>query len=78
MGQTCYQAVILQALLHNPTLNAYFLAGRHDTTNCSQGCMACATADVFMEFNSGEKTDAVSAANLLYNGWDASRVWERS
>lgn len=75
MGQTCYQAVILQALLHDPTLNAYFLAGGHDIHNCTRSfCMACAAAEVFMDFNSGEKTDAVSAATLLYHGWDASRV----
>ncbi|KAJ5662468.1 uncharacterized protein N7477_010084 [Penicillium maclennaniae] len=74
MGQTCYQAVILQALLHDPTLNAYFLAGGHDTHNCLRtGCMACAATEVFMDFNSGEKTDAVSAATLLYNGWEGSR-----
>jgi hypothetical protein len=36
--------------------------------------MACAATEVFLDFNSGEKTDAVSAATLLYNGWDASRV----
>ncbi|KAJ5905164.1 uncharacterized protein N7473_002080 [Penicillium subrubescens] len=74
MGQTCYQAVILQALLHDPTLNAYFLAGGHDIHTCKRPfCMACAATEVFMEFNSGEKTDAVSAATLLYHGWDASR-----
>jgi ubiquitin carboxyl-terminal hydrolase 22/27/51 len=74
MGQTCYQAVILQALLHDQTLNAYFLAGGHDTHTCTRpGCMACAATEVFLDFNSGEKTDAVSAATLLYNGWDASR-----
>lgn len=75
MGQTCYQSVILQALLHDPTLNAYFLAGGHDVHTCKRSfCMACAAAEVFMDFNSGEKTDAVSAATLLYHGWDASRV----
>ncbi|KAK5795923.1 hypothetical protein VI817_005208 [Penicillium citrinum] len=74
MGQTCYQSVILQALLHDPTLNAYFLAGGHDVHTCKKSfCMACAAAEVFMDFNSGEKTDAVSAATLLYHGWDASR-----
>lgn len=36
--------------------------------------MACAATEIFMEFNSGEKTEAVSAATLLYHGWDASRV----
>lgn len=40
--------------------------------------MACAAAEVFMDFNSGEKTEAVSAATLLYHGWDASRVREES
>ncbi|KAJ5156305.1 hypothetical protein N7492_009108 [Penicillium capsulatum] len=74
MGQTCYQSAILQALLHDPTLNAYFLAGGHDVHTCKRSfCMACATAEVFMDFNSGEKTDAISAATLLYHGWDASR-----
>lgn len=75
MGQTCYQAVILQALLHDPSLNAYFLAGGHDIHSCERSfCMACAATEVFMDFNSGEKTEAVSAATLLYHGWDASRV----
>ncbi|KAJ6170981.1 hypothetical protein N7470_000048 [Penicillium chermesinum] len=65
MGQTCYQAVILQALLHDPSLNAYFLAGGHDIHTCERSfCMACAAAEVFMDFNSGEKTEAVSAATL--------------
>lgn len=74
MGQTCYQAVILQALLHDPSLNAYFLAGGHDIHSCERSfCMACAATEVFMDFNSGEKTEAVSAATLLYHGWDASR-----
>ncbi|KAJ5482937.1 hypothetical protein N7539_006383 [Penicillium diatomitis] len=36
-------------------------------------CMGCAATEVFMEFNSGERTDAVSAATLLYHGWDLSR-----
>lgn len=75
MGQTCYQSVILQALLHDPILNAYFLAGGHDVHTCKRSfCMACAAAEVFMDFNNGEKTEAVSAATLLYHGWDASRV----
>ena len=75
MGQTCYQAVILQALLHDPILTGYFLAGGHDIHTCTRAfCMACAATEIFMEFNSGEKTEAVSAATLLYHGWDASRV----
>lgn len=78
MGQTCYQSVIMQALLHEPTLNAYFLAGGHDVHTCQNSfCIACAAADVFTDFNSGEKTEAVSAATLLYYGWDASKVYSR-
>ncbi|KAJ5621705.1 hypothetical protein N7528_006488 [Penicillium herquei] len=74
MGQTCYQSVILQALLHDPTLTAYFLSGGHDIHTCEKSfCVACALAEIFMDFNSGEKTEAVSAATLLYHGWDASR-----
>ncbi|KAJ5871288.1 uncharacterized protein N7529_003641 [Penicillium soppii] len=73
MGQTCYQAVIVQAFLHDPSLNAYFLAGGHDVHTCQEDkCLACATAEVFMEFNSGERNEAVSAATLLYNGWQIS------
>ncbi|KAJ5606460.1 hypothetical protein N7510_009241 [Penicillium lagena] len=74
MGQTCYQAVVLQALLHDPVLNAYFLSHGHDIHTCQiEFCIACATTHVFTEFNSGENTDAVSAATLLYHGWQASR-----
>jgi ubiquitin carboxyl-terminal hydrolase 22/27/51 len=36
--------------------------------------MACATAEVFMEFNSGERNEAVSAATLLFHGWENSKV----
>ncbi|CAI7645658.1 unnamed protein product [Penicillium bialowiezense] len=74
MGQTCYQAVIVQALLHEPSLNAFFLAGGHDVHTCQEkNCLACGTAEVFMEFNSGERNEAVSAATLLYNGWELSK-----
>jgi hypothetical protein len=56
-------------------LNAYFLAGGHDVHTCQEDkCLACATAEVFMEFNSGERNEAVSAATLLYNGWQISAV----
>lgn len=75
MGQTCYQAVIVQALLHEPSLNAFFLAGGHDVHTCQEKhCLACGLAEVFMEFNSGERNEAVSAATLLYNGWELSKV----
>ncbi|KAJ5779765.1 Peptidase C19 ubiquitin carboxyl-terminal hydrolase 2 [Penicillium paradoxum] len=74
MGQTCYQASILQAFLHDPTLNAYFLGGGHDVHTCQiKDCLACATAEVFMEFNSAERNDAVSAATLLHHGWQKSK-----
>ncbi|KAJ5476759.1 Peptidase C19ubiquitin carboxyl-terminal hydrolase 2 [Penicillium sp. IBT 31633x] len=74
MGQTCYQASILQALLHDPSLTAYFLGGGHDVHTCRiKDCLACATAEVFMEFNSAERNDAVSAATLLHHGWQKSK-----
>ncbi|KAJ5544559.1 Peptidase C19 ubiquitin carboxyl-terminal hydrolase 2 [Penicillium sp. DV-2018c] len=74
MGQTCYQAAILQAMLHDPTLTAYFLGGGHDVHVCRiKECLACATAEVFMEFNSAERSDAVSAATLLHHGWQKSK-----
>lgn len=75
MGQTCYQASILQAMLHDPSLTAYFLGGGHDVHTCMiKDCLACATAEVFMEFNSADKTEAVSAAVLLHHGWQKSKV----
>ncbi|KUM65309.1 hypothetical protein ACN42_g1750 [Penicillium freii] len=74
MGQTCYQASILQAMLHDPSLTAYFLGGGHDVHTCMiKDCLACATAEVFMEFNSADKTEAVSAAVLLHHGWQKSK-----
>ncbi|KAJ5505340.1 Peptidase C19 ubiquitin carboxyl-terminal hydrolase 2 [Penicillium expansum] len=55
-------------------LTAYFLGGGHDVHTCTiKECLACATAEVFMEFNSADKTEAVSAAVLLHHGWQKSK-----
>lgn len=50
MGNTCFMNVILQSLVHNPLLKAYFLSDRHNPKNCQkQFCMCCEMDDLFAQ-----------------------------
>ncbi|CAO3624062.1 unnamed protein product [Mucor fragilis] len=56
MGNTCFMNVILQSLVHNPLLKAYFLSDRHNPKNCQkQFCMCCEMDDLFAQFYSEDK-----------------------
>lgn len=37
LSQTCFLSAILQALIHNPLLKAYFLSDRHNRYVCTNG-----------------------------------------
>lgn len=37
LSQTCFLSAVLQALIHNPLLRAYFLADRHNRRVCTNG-----------------------------------------
>ncbi|KAJ9218349.1 hypothetical protein DTO166G4_215 [Paecilomyces variotii] len=73
LGQSCYMNVILQALLHDPILNTYFLGNGHQGHECLwPRCMACPLADAFADANNTEKNEAFTAVQLMYALWNTS------
>lgn len=70
LGQTCYMNVVLQTLLHEPLLNAYFLGNGHKYYDCQvDGCVLCAMSRAYAEFNGCDKKDGFTAEQLLYSTW---------
>ncbi|EED17462.1 ubiquitin C-terminal hydrolase Ubp8, putative [Talaromyces stipitatus ATCC 10500] len=70
LGQTCYMNVVLQTLLHEPLLNAFFLGNGHKYYDCQiDGCVLCAMSRAFAEFNGCDKKDGFTAETLLYSTW---------
>jgi ubiquitin carboxyl-terminal hydrolase 22/27/51 len=70
LGQTCYMNVVLQTLLHEPLLNAYFLGNGHRYYECAvDGCVLCAVSKAFADFNGCDKKDGITAEQLLYSTW---------
>jgi ubiquitin carboxyl-terminal hydrolase 22/27/51 len=70
LGQTCYMNVVLQTLLHEPLLNAYFLGNGHKYYDCQvDGCVLCAMSRAFAEYNGCDKKDGFTAEQLLYSTW---------
>ncbi|KAI8973886.1 hypothetical protein BDB01DRAFT_807992 [Pilobolus umbonatus] len=56
MGNTCFMNVILQSLVHNPLLKAYFLSDRHNVKECNRKyCMCCEMDDLFVQLYSDDK-----------------------
>ncbi|KAI9250629.1 hypothetical protein BY458DRAFT_536281 [Sporodiniella umbellata] len=56
MGNTCFMNVILQSLVHNPLLKAYFLSDQHNPKRCkTKNCMCCEMNNLFIQLYSGDK-----------------------
>lgn len=75
MGESCYLSVILQALLHNPIMNAYFVQNRHDSIGCLMNhCIACAMAKSMGEISTADTISAYAPIDLLAASWHHSTV----
>ncbi|KAK5160286.1 hypothetical protein LTR04_004615 [Oleoguttula sp. CCFEE 6159] len=70
MGQTCFMSVILQSLIHNPFIKAFYLAEGHRSVECDrEACTSCAMDEMFQEFYSYEKAEGYGAVGMLLGSW---------
>lgn len=70
MGQTCFMSVILQSLIHNPFIRAFYLSEGHKSSECErEACTSCALDDIFMDFYKEEKHEGYGAVNMLQGCW---------
>lgn len=70
MGQTCFMSVVLQSLIHNPFIRAYYLSESHRSSECERECCtSCALDDIFSEFHSTEKAEGYGMVAMLQSSW---------
>ena len=70
MGQTCFMSVILQSLIHNPLVRAYYLSEGHKSSECErEACTSCALDDIFTDFYGQEKHEGYGAVHMLQGCW---------
>lgn len=75
MGQTCFMSVILQCLIHNPFIKAFYLGEGHTSKDCEkEACTSCALDEIFTEYYSLEKTEGYGAVNMLLGSWSGAQV----
>jgi ubiquitin carboxyl-terminal hydrolase 22/27/51 len=73
MGQTCFMAVILQSLIHNPFIRTFYLAEGHRKEDCErEACTSCALDDIFTDFFGQEKHEGYGAVHMLQACWKGS------
>ena len=81
LGSTCFMNTIVQALIHNPLVRAYFLADQHNCRECPRHavasasqkiCLCCDLDLLFSKAFSGEVTPH-SPHQLLYSMWTYSQ-----
>ena len=70
MGQTCFMSVILQSLIHNPFIRAFYLSDGHKKEDCErEACTSCALDDIFMDYFGQEKHEGYGAVHMLQGCW---------
>lgn len=75
MGNTCFMSVVLQSLIHNPFVRAFYLSEGHRQAECNiEYCISCAMDEMFTEFYSLEKTEGFGAVNMLLHSWKQAEV----
>ena len=75
MGQTCFMSVVLQCLIHNPFIKAFYLAEGHKSGECSkEACTSCALDEIITEFHCSEKAEGYGAVSMLLGSWMGAQV----
>lgn len=70
LGSTCFMNSIIQALIHTPMLQRYFLAQRHMCTVAMRDqCLVCELSTLFQDFYSGD-TKPLSLHRMLNLIWN--------
>nr|ODN88609.1 ubiquitin carboxyl-terminal hydrolase 22/27/51 [Cryptococcus depauperatus CBS 7841] len=80
LSQTCFLSAILQALIHNPLLKAYFLSDKHNRYVCTnsgkeKGCVCCELDKAFEEFYNEDKSP-FGPVTMLWAMWHTSTELE--
>jgi ubiquitin carboxyl-terminal hydrolase 22/27/51 len=68
-------SVVLQSLLHNPFLRAFYLSRGHPECRDDarkERCTACALDEIFTEFHATEKTEGYGAVMMLIRSWKSA------
>lgn len=73
-GSTCFMNAILQSVLHNPMMRAYFLAARHRTGGCHAAvrarCLGCNVETLFSAaYAPGPLAAPLSPSYILHSMW---------
>lgn len=53
LSQTCFLSAILQSLIHNPLLKAYFLSDKHNRHICANGSKGLAVGKPYLGLENG-------------------------
>ena len=70
MGATCFMNTILQTLIHNPMMKAYFLSGMHVAKDCGvKSCLACEMDGLFCQVYSTTDRSPYCPTSFLFNMW---------
>ncbi|KNC48743.1 ubiquitin carboxyl-terminal hydrolase [Thecamonas trahens ATCC 50062] len=74
-GNSCFMSCVLQTLLHNPLLRAYFLSHLHDPTKCTvakKRCLGCNMVSLFTQTLSGSSLP-MNPSEFLHSIWVHSK-----
>lgn len=66
LGATCYISVVLQSLVHNPLVRAFFLGGGHQRDLCHRpSCLVCAVDRLYTDFFGSPSVAGYGITDLL-------------
>jgi len=66
LGATCYMSVVLQSLVHNPLVRAFFLGGGHEHEACERpSCLACSVDRLYSNFFASPSVLGYAVTDLI-------------